>query len=175
MEPQPPQPPKHNPKIKIIFVIFLLAASSIIIYMLSQMNYLKQQLVNKESQLLELSNYKNILERKLQETDLKLAALTSANSFLEKNNERLGAIRDFLKNQLDMINEQLARQQEIIDSQQEIIDYQQEIVTSLKEANSKLDTIISQIGYLYLSSPATSPVKDRNKVKVNVILTPKQE
>ena len=163
-----PQPPQHNPKIKIIFVIFLLAASSIIIYMLSQMNYLKQQLVNKESQLLELSNYKNILERKLQETDLKLAALTSANSFLEKNNERLGAIRDFLKNQLDMINEQLARQQEIID-------YQQEIVTSLKEANSKLDTIISQIGYLYLSSPATSPVKDRNKVKVNVILTPKQE
>ncbi len=163
-----PQPPKHNPKIKIIFVIFLLAASSIIIYMLSQMNYLKQQLVNKESQLLELSNYKNILERKLQETDLKLAALTSANSFLEKNNERLGAIRDFLKNQLDMINEQLARQQEIID-------HQQEIATSLKEANSKLDTIISQIGYLYLSSPATSPVKDRNKVKVNVILTPKQE
>ena len=163
-----PQPPKHNPKIKIIFVIFLLAASSIISYMLSQMNYLKQQLVNKESQLLELRNYKNILERKLQETDLKLAALTSANSFLEKNNERLGAIRDFLKNQLDMINEQLARQQEIIE-------HQQEIVASLKEANSKLDTIISQIGYLYLSSPATSPVKDRNKVKVNVILTPKQE
>jgi chromosome segregation ATPase len=162
------QSPKHNPKIKIIFVIFLLATSSIIIYMLFQMNYLKQQLVNKESQLLELRNYKNILERKLQETDLKLAALTSANSFLEKNNERLGAIRDFLKNQLDMINEQLARQQEIID-------LQQEIVTSLKEANSKLDTVISQIGYLYLSSPATSPVKGRNKAKVNVILTPKQE
>lgn len=157
---------KRSVNSKIIFVILLLIAVSVISYMVSRINYLRQQLVKQESQLLELKSFKDTLERQLQEANLKLAVLNSANNFLEKNTERLGAIREFLQSQLNMINEQLAKQQEIISSQQQII-------TSLAQANSKLDSVISRIGYLYLQS--TAPASKGRKGKVDVFLSPAEE
>ncbi len=152
---------------KNIFVIALLFAICVIIYMTFQGNYLQKQLVIRESKVLELQGSKDALERRLQETNVKLATLSSANVFLEKNNERLSAVREFLQGQLDIINGQLSRQEELISSQQQII-------TSLSETNNKLDTVISQLGRLYMESVA-APTSKGNKGKVGVFLTPAEE
>jgi len=158
------EPAKQSGIPKIIFVISLLIFASIIIYLASQINYFQKQLVIRESKLQELQKSEDILKNQLQAASLKLDALNTANVFLEKNTERLSAIREFLQGQLDMINEQLVRQQEIISSQEEII-------TSLKETNNKLDTIISQLGYLYMESTA-GPTSKGRKSKVGVVLSP---
>jgi len=159
--------PKKKVNLKIIFAITLLVAIIAGISIAFQANQLRQQLVKQESQLLVLKNSNGILERQLQEANLKLTALTSANSFLEKNNERLYAIREFLQDQLNRINEQLALQKEIISVQQEII-------SSLKEVNGKLDTVLSQLSYLYVQSTGADASKDR-KGKVEVQLSPAEE
>lgn len=158
---------KQKINYKTLLLIFLLAAILAIIYTSLRINYLQQQLINQEFQLSTLQNSKDILARKLEETNLKLVALDSANKFLEKNNEQLIVMRDFLHSQLNMLNKQLA-------SQQEIISFQQQIIASLNEANSKLDTVISQIGNLYLQSTTTSTSKGP-KGKVDVILSPAEE
>ena len=156
-------PPKSNSAV--IIVIIALVTIPTITYMASRINFIRQQLVNQQAQILELKNSKDNLEQQLQDANLKLAALTSANNYLEKNAERLAAIRDFLQDQLSKINEQLAQQEKVIA-------YQEEIITSLKEANSKLDTVISQIGYLYLESEKTASSKDKGRV--NVYLSPEE-
>lgn len=156
---------KQNINFKILFVIFLLVVILAIIHASSRINYLQQQLFNQNSQLLVLQNSKDILAHKLEEANLKLAALDSANKFLEKNTEQLIAMKDFLQSQLNMLNEQLA-------SQQEIISYQQQIIVSLNEANSKLDTVISQIGNLSVIPATASTSKER---KVNVFVSAGEE
>jgi len=134
MEPSSHKPVEQYGIPKTIFIISALIFISIIIYTTFQINYFQKQLVIRESQLLELENSKGVLEGQLQEANLKLVVLNSANAFLEKNTERLSAIREFLQGQLNMINEQLTQQQEIISTQQEII-------TSLGQTNDKLDLI----------------------------------
>lgn len=159
----------QNTKSRAVFLLLILVIISVFWFTAVNINKLKQQLDIRDFQIVELKRSIDKLEYRLQVADLKIAALTGANAFLEKNNNKLGEIKDSLQNQFNLINNELGQQQGIADTQQNMI-------TSLNDVTSKLDAIISQLGYLYsksISTTASSP-KSR-KQKVDVFLSPAKE
>jgi len=145
--------------IPIVLIIAIIVA-----YAFIQAHQLEQRILAQNYQLLELKGDKERLARQLQEANLKISALSSANNFVEKDNQQLNLLSDALEKQLERVTIDKNIAIEVALNQlKEIINHQEKTIAFLKAVNVKLDTVLSQTG------------PQRHNKKVDVFLSPGKE